>query len=348
MRFFFVALSFLLVNPSLADDLADLEALLQQAGATVHVADSNHAMAVIAAQAQRELLMRYRQADEAGRDAFSLRLEQALADPNAAMRIAAARTIAVRASAEDAGCLLRALGVEENARVQMVLIRCLARSISKLSPPSRESAATAAADLFDEMLRDDATQPEIRNMLATSLGRLGEAGLPAVRRLVHDLRWGRILHSSLPAALAATGNATVVFDILELYEADSSTGFRIACIHALAALLGRTDDAYQPAVDFLQAVVREPVEPMLSAAAALAYAHCPSARNDAEIVATVRSRLLVSVGDELKYYLRALMKLDVPLDEEIEAFLATIATCDQVAAAQRKIAAAILERVATR
>jgi len=341
----FLSTFFLCTAIAHADAVADLEPLLQQSAAYL---DGEDVPAVQALQAQRELCRRYVGLDRDQRDAVAQRLGNALYDAAPGMRVMAARTLAMSCDQADVQRLLAAMATEPRRDVQQALARVLGTAVRRLPVDAASPTRATVADTLEQLIRDDTIAPDSRKAMLMSLGKAGVEALPALYRLCDDPRWSKALHWSLPAALANTGSAGALDDLILLFEADQAVGFRVGCIQAMGALLARADSAdqtsVQVAVDLLRGLVLSgAADPTLKAAAAKACAMWPSAAQDAEFVAAVCRQLRQSTGQPCKNYMRALLYLKVELDAETASFVETIAASDQTDPGCRKVAMALLD-----
>ena len=329
-----------------ADAVADLEPLLQQSAAYL---DGEEVPAAQALQAQRELCRRYVGLDQDQRDAFAQRLGNALYDAAPGMRVVAGRTLALRPDDVDVAHVLTAMVGEPRTDVQQVLVRAVGVALQRLPADADSQTRATAALMLEQLIRSDTTDPDSRRPMLMALGSAGAEALPALYRLCDDPRWSRVLHSSLPAALASTGSTGAIDELILLFETDQAVGFRVGCIQAMGALLARAragpadQTSLQAAVGLLRGLVlSSATDPTLKAAAAKACAMWPAAAQDAEFVNAVCQQLKQSAGRPCKNYLRALIYLKVELDADTRSFVETIAGSDQTEAGCRKVAAAAL------
>ncbi|HUW81775.1 MAG TPA: hypothetical protein VMZ31_03125 [Phycisphaerae bacterium] len=341
----FLSTFFLCAAIAHADAVADLEPLLQQSAAYL---DGEDVPAAQVLQAQRELCRRYVGLDQQQRDAFAQRLGSALYDAAPGMRVVAGRTLATSCDQADVERLLAAMATEPRQNVQHALARVLGTALRRLPADAGSATRATAASTLEQLIRDDTTAPDFRRAMLMSLGNAGAEALPALYRLCDDPRWSRALHWSLPAALAGTGSANALDELILLFETDQAVGFRVACIQAMGTLLARPDSADQTSVQAAVGLLRGLVlsgaaDPTLKAAAAKACAKWPAASQDAEFVNAVCRQLKQSTGQPCKNYLRALLYLDVELDAETTSFVQAIAASDQTDPGCRKVAMALLD-----
>lgn len=323
----------------LAAEITNMEELLGQAGG-----EANRQTF----QAKKELIARYCAADESGREAFAARLRTELMNPVRSIRIAAAECLSVRPTLSDIQPLLQALSVEDDAAVQAALARSTAMAISRLPRNVKGIVTTEAIGLFEQVVRSERTTPEARNVLIEMLGTLGPDALPRLQAFKADKKWGPILHSVLPASLAATGDPIAFMDIRDLYDSDSSEGFRVGCVHAMGALARKAsaEDAgrVSTALGFLRLIALGNANPGVSSAACEAYAKWCGAVDDQEVFEAICVGVRVSSGDAQKNYLRALFTLKRPLDNQTTAYIQGLSESSTASPSHRKLAAAILAR----
>ena len=341
-----VFLSTLLLGAAIvhADAASDLEPLLQQSAAYLDGADVPAAQAL---QAQRELCRRYFRLDPDQRDALAQRLGSALYDAAPGVRVVAGRTLAMSCKQADVEGLLAAMATEPTQNVRQALARALGTALRRL-PADAGATRASVADTLEQLIRDGTTQHDCRRAMLMSLGSAGAEALPALSRLCDDPRWSRVLHWSLPAALANTGSTGAVDELILLFETDQAVGFRVGCIQAMGTLLARADSADQTSVQAAVGLLRGLVlssadDPTLKAVAAQAYAMWPAASQDADFVNAVSQQLKQSAGQPCKNYLRALLYLKVELDAETTSFVETLVASDQTEAGCRKVAMALLD-----
>jgi len=325
------------------DEVAELEQLLQRLAAYLDEGEATQAL-----QAQRELCRRYVRLDQEQRNTFAQRLGDALYDAAPGMRVVAGRTLALRPDQVDVERLLAAMATEPRADVQQALTGALGAAFSRLPADAAAETRVAAASTLEQLIRNDTTSPNSRRAMLMGLGNVGAEALPALYSLCDDPRWSSVLHWSLPAALAATGDANAVDKLILLFEADQAVGFRVGCTQAMGALLRRADSAsqtsVQPAVDLLRGLVlSSAADATTKAAAAQAYAMWPAAPQDVEFVSAVCQQVEQSTGQLCKNYLRALVYLNVELNTETRSFVETIAASDQTEPGCRKVALALLD-----
>ena len=340
----FLSTFFLCAAIAHADAASDLEPLLQQSAAYL---DGEDVPAAQALEGQRDLCRRYAGLGQDQRDAFAQRLDNGLYDAAPGMRVAAARTLAMSGDQVDVERILAAMATEPTQNVRQALARALGAALRRLPADTGPTRATVA-DTLERLIRDDTTAPASRRAMLMSLGNAGAEALPPLYRLCDDPRWARVLHWSLPAALANTGSAGALDDLILLFEADQAVGFRVGCVQAMGALLAAADPAdqavVQPAVDLLRGLVLSAAaDPTLKAAAAQAYAKWSGAPQDTQFVNAVCQQLSQSTGQPCKNYLRALLYLKVDLDAQTTSVVQAIAASDQTDPGCRKVAMVLLD-----
>ncbi len=327
----------ILVGSGLSVEVAELEALL------LDVAQSRGSAR---GAARRMLIQGYRTAEGQTRAAFQERLIQSLTDTSEDVGIAAAQALSMVPSETAALALLDALRAEDRPLIRHALIRSTARAIAALREPARGIVLLSAIPVLDHLVREPSVSGEERSTLLVLLGRCGPEALERLRALRRDRRWGSILHAELPAAFAATGDPAACEDLIDLYATGTATGFRVGCLHAIGALLQQTPGSNHPwriaASELIQTVWQRNEDPKLASMACLSHVRSGAASDSpTTVLAAVRGGLVASTADAQKRYLRALLELNAPLDEETRSLLEDIRTSGPTRV-HREIAAELL------